>query len=70
MLKKIPRKFLKISLTLNTDNFLLSKKASRRNYTLILNKEYLEIQKGFSKWRKHAVKVGEKVGLKVASCTI
>jgi hypothetical protein len=70
MLKKIPRKFLKISLTLNTDNFLLSKKASRRNYTLRLNKEYLEIQKGFSKGRKHAVKVGEKVGLKVASCTI
>lgn len=70
MLNKIPFKFLKISLSLNVDNLLVSEKTRRKNYTLKLSKEFSAIHKGFSKGRKHAIKVGEKAGLKLTSVTI
>ena len=70
MMKSIPPKFLKISLSLNSDNILLSEKRNRKNYILKLSKEYSMLQKYFSKGRKHAIKVGEKAGLKLAPITI
>lgn len=70
MIKKIPTKFLKVSLSLNADNILLLEKTRRKNYILKLCKEYSEIKKSFSKGRKHAVKVGEKADLKLVSIPI
>ncbi|MDX6746700.1 hypothetical protein SHK09_07845 [Polaribacter sp. PL03] len=70
MLNHIPFKFLKVSLSLNSDNLLLSEETRRKNYTLKLSKQYVETQKCFSKGRKHAVKVGEKAGLKLGIITI
>jgi hypothetical protein len=70
MLNKIPFKFLKVSLCLNSDNLLLSEKTERKNYILKLSSTYLLVQKGFSKGRKHAVKVGEKANLKLTHISI
>lgn len=70
MMAKLPTKFLKVSLSLNADNLLVSEKTNRKNYTLNLFKEYSTLQKGFSKGRKHAIKVGEKANLKLGNCTI
>lgn len=70
MIKTIPSKFLKVSINLNSDNILLSEKTNRKNYILKLSKEYSLLQKKFSKGRKHAIKVGEKAGLKLVPITI
>jgi hypothetical protein len=70
MLNKIPFKFLKVSLCLNSDNLLLSEKTERKNYILKLSSTYVALQKGFSKGRKHAVKVGEKANLKLIHISI
>ena len=68
--QKIPNNFFRISLSLNSDNILFLEKTRRKNYILRLFNEYTEIQKGFSKGRKHAVKVGEKAKLKLYNVTI
>lgn len=70
ILEHIPSKFLKISLNLNSENYLLSESSSRINYTLNLSREYSEIKKDFSKGRKHAVKVGQKASLKLIPISI
>ncbi|MDG1039242.1 MAG: hypothetical protein P8H13_05330 [Polaribacter sp.] len=60
-IKNIPKKFLKISLQLNSENRFLNKKLIKKNnYILTLDKEYSSLYKGFSKGRKHAVNQGEK----------
>ena len=59
-IKKIPKKFLKVSLQLNSDSFIDTSFLNRKNYVLPLNDSYENLFKGFNKGRKHAVKVGEK----------
>ncbi|MCI2229790.1 hypothetical protein MC378_11485 [Polaribacter sp. MSW13] len=63
MLHKIPFKFVKVALSLNAKNLLVAEDERRKNYILKLHKEYVDLQKDFSKGRKHAIKVGEKAGL-------
>ena len=70
MLNNIPKKFKKINLNLNSDNFMISKTESRTNYVLELNTEYQNLFKSFSKGRKHAVKVGEKKNLHLKNVSI
>ncbi|WKD84912.1 hypothetical protein KCTC32516_00248 [Polaribacter huanghezhanensis] len=60
-LKKIPRKFLKITVQLNSENkFSEEKSSTKKNYILSLDKEYKTLYKGFSKGRKHAIQQGLK----------
>jgi hypothetical protein len=70
MLKNIPKKFVKISLNFNSDNFLMLKSTPKKNYILELNKPFNLLFKSFSKGRKHAVKVGEKSNLILKNITI
>ncbi|WP_299670699.1 hypothetical protein [uncultured Polaribacter sp.] len=69
-INKIPLKFLKVSLNLNSENLLISKKSELLNYLLDISNEYSTIQKSFSKGRKHAIKVGEKLDLKLQKTTL
>ena len=62
---KIPKKYLKVTLSLNTGNYILSKTSKRLNYFLNIPEDYKQLYKNFSKGRKHAIKVGEKQGLEL-----
>ena len=70
LLLKIPFKFLKIALNLNSNNTVVSTNTSKINYILQLSAHYATLHKGFSKGRKHAVKVGEKAGLEIRAISI
>ncbi|MFK8058819.1 MAG: hypothetical protein AB8B78_01895 [Polaribacter sp.] len=70
IVKNIPNKFLKINLNFNADNFFIPKMESRINYVLQLSDSYQNLFKGFSKGRKHAVKVGEKKHLTLKTISI
>lgn len=70
IISKIPNKFLKVSLNLNSKNSIILEKEKRINFILSINKEYSELRKSFSKGRKHAIKVGEKQNLEVKNITI
>ncbi len=70
IIKKIPKKFVKVSLNFNSDNFLTSNMKPLKNYILILNNTYDTLFKAFSKGRKHAVKVGQKNQLLLNKTTI
>ena len=61
--KKIPKRFVKISLNYNSANYLGSKMVAKKNFILELNDTYLNLFKSFSKGRKHASKVGVKKSL-------
>lgn len=69
-LKKIPLKILKISLSLNAQNFSNTLSTERKNYILNLKNDYKTILKSFSKGRKHAVKVGVKNELMINAISI
>lgn len=70
-IRKIPKKFLKITLQLNSENCFeeinLEKKV---NYILSLNTSYTFLFKSFNKGRKHAVKVGDSHSLTIKNITI
>lgn len=68
--KKIPSKFLKVTLGLNSQNCVISDKNIRKNLFLNLSKSYSELFKNFSKGRKHAIKVGEKQQLVLKETSI
>ena len=70
IIKKIPKKFVKVSLNFNSDNFLTSNMKPLKNYILTLNNTYDALFKAFSKGRKHAVKVGQKNQLLLMKTTI
>lgn len=70
MIAKVPNKFLKVSLSLNSNNILKLKNKTRKNYILRIDKDFSEIKKGFSKGRKHAIKVGEKQNLQIKATTL
>lgn len=60
-LKHIPKRFLKIALQFNSQNFFHSSiLAKKTNYLLSLNAKYNSLYKGFSKGRKHAIQQGLK----------
>jgi hypothetical protein len=59
-LKKVKQKFLKISYSFNSYNFIDIGNTKRINYLLSLDKDYESLFKGFNKGRKHAVKKGIK----------
>lgn len=69
-INKIPKRFRKVNLNFNSDNFSLSEMESKINYILELNLAYKLLFKNFSKGRKHAVKVGEGNSLKMKKCSI
>ena len=69
-IKKIPSKFLKVSLALNSQNAIISEKNSRKNLFLLLLNSHEALFKNFSKGRKHAIKVAEKNQLIVAETSI
>ncbi|QOD62292.1 hypothetical protein H9I45_07575 [Polaribacter haliotis] len=69
-LNKIPNKFVKISINMNSGNFSSSKMIEKKNYILRLDSSHDKIFKSFSKGRKHAVKVGEKNNLQVKETSI
>ena len=68
--KKIPKRFVKISLNYNSANYLGSKMVAKKNFILELNDTYLNLFKSFSKGRKHASKVGVKKSLIIKSTSI
>lgn len=70
MIKKIPKKFIKVSLNFNADNFHNQKYIEKKNYILKLNNSYELLFKSFSKGRKHAVKVGYKKSLTLGETSI
>jgi len=70
IIKKIPKKFVKVSLNFNSSNFLTSNMKPLKNYILALNNTYDTLFKAFSKGRKHAVKVGQKNQLLLNKTTI
>lgn len=70
MIKKIPSKFLKVTLALNSQNAIISEKNSRKNLFLPLLNSHKTLFKNFSKGRKHAIKVGEKQPLIVKETSI
>tara|TARA_B110000046_G_scaffold186039_1_gene231702 strand:+ start:773 stop:1633 length:861 start_codon:yes stop_codon:yes gene_type:complete len=70
IIKKIPKKFVKVSLNFNSNNFLTSNMKPLKNYILTLNNTYDTLFKAFSKGRKHAVKVGQKNQLLLNKTTI
>lgn len=69
-LKNIPKNFLKVSLSLNADNFKLSSENKRVNYFIELTEDYKILFKNFSKGRKHAIKVGEKSNLEIKKISL
>ena len=68
-IRKIPLKFLKVSLALNSHNLLIGQQI-KKNLSVKLNKNYESICKNYSKGRKHAIKVAEKNQLMVAETSI
>ncbi|AUC86444.1 hypothetical protein CW731_14660 [Polaribacter sp. ALD11] len=56
MLKKIPKKFVKITLNLNSYSFFLSKMLERKNYILLIKESYEENYKDFNKNRKRVLR--------------
>ncbi|WP_439127559.1 hypothetical protein [Polaribacter sp.] len=68
-LKHIPKKYLKVTLSLNSKNILISNNLNRLNYFLKIPEDYKQLYKNFSKGRKHAIKVGEKEALEVKNTT-
>lgn len=70
MIKRIPKKYLKVSLNFNSDNLNTLKTIEKKNYVLKLNNSYELLFKSFSKGRKHAVKSGEKNALILKECKI
>ena len=68
-IRKIPLKFLKVSLALNSHNLLIGQQI-KKNLSIKLNKNYESICKNYSKGRKHAIKVAEKNQLMVAETSI
>jgi len=69
-LTKIPKKYLKVTLSLNTGNYIFSKTSKRLNYFLNIPDAYKQLYKNFSKGRKHAIKVGEKQGLELNNTSV
>jgi hypothetical protein len=66
LLKKIPRKFFKISLQLNADNHLKSNKFTKKNnYVLALNKTSKDLINSFNKNRKRDLKKALAASLKI-----
>jgi len=70
LIQKIPKKYLKVSLNFNSDNYFRDKMTENKNYILQLNEPYIHQLKSFSKGRKHAVKVGEKKELVLKEISI
>jgi hypothetical protein len=68
-IKKIPSKFLKVSLALNSQNMLISQQV-KKNLFVQLSKNHETLCKNYSKGRKHAIKVAEKNQLIVAETSI
>jgi hypothetical protein len=68
-IKKIPSKFLKVSLALNSQNMLLGQQI-KKNLFVQLSKDHETLCKNYSKGRKHAIKVGEKNQLIVAETSL
>ncbi|QTE23988.1 hypothetical protein [Polaribacter cellanae] len=69
-LNKIPKKFLKISINMNSNNFSSAKMIEKKNYILSLDASHDTIFKSFSKGRKHAVKVGERNQLEIKEVSL
>ena len=59
MIQQIPKKFVKIALNFNSDNFLNSKMKPKRNYLLKIEKTYEENYKKFNNNRKRGLKKAE-----------
>lgn len=59
-LNSIPKKFLKVTVQLNSGNALLSSSEVRFNYILPLSHSYRETVRGFNKNRKRELKKSEK----------
>lgn len=69
--KSIPKSFVKINLQFNSfSNINSLKLIPKENYILNLNKEYNLLKKQFSKGRKHAIKVSEKLELRITEIHI
>ncbi len=70
-ISKFPKLFLKISYQFNSCNLFSHKRTLERvNYVLALKQDYLRLNKRFSKGRKSAIKVAEKLGLTIDSVPI
>ncbi|MDP5105776.1 MAG: hypothetical protein NWQ31_06360 [Polaribacter sp.] len=69
-IKRIPIKFLKVSLNLNSAMLFDKNMVKKTNYILKLNDSHSNLFKSFSKGRKHAAKVGEKNELKLKETSI
>ena len=70
MIQHIPKKFFKVALNFNSDNFLNSKMKKKVNHFLALKETKEVLFKSFSKGRKHAVKVGQKNHLIIKETSI
>ena len=68
-IKKIPSKFLKVSLAFNSQNMLIAQQV-KKNLFVQLSKNHETLCKNYSKGRKHAIKVAEKNQLIVAETSI
>ncbi len=68
-IKKIPSKFLKVSLALNSQNMLIAQQV-KKNLFVQLSKNHETLCKNYSKGRKHAIKVAEKNQLIVAETSL
>lgn len=70
MIKKIPSKFLKVTLAFNSQNAIISQENCSKNLWLQLSNSHENLFKHFSKGRKHAIKVGEKHQLNISEISI
>ena len=68
-IKKIPSKFLKVSLALNSQNMLIAQQV-KKNLFVQLSKNHETLCKNYSKGRKHDIKVAEKNQLIVAETSL
>lgn len=68
-IKKIPFKFLKITLSFNTENKDISDR-KKLNYILNLNSPYSVLRKNFSKGRKHAIQKALKSNLELKTISL
>lgn len=70
MLKSIPKKYVKVSLNFNSDNFIPSKSKPKNNYVLNLNASYETLFKTFTKRRKRSIKAADKNKLQIKETSI
>jgi len=67
--RKIPIRFVKVSLNLNSFNYF-DDNITRKNYILDLNKNYQSLSANFSRTRRQRVRFGKKINLEVKRVAI